>query len=68
MPSYDKKQTEILDPKKGYNIVYKQYKKHHKFLEDFDKNLWQRFLPRDLKNKTILDLGCGDGRISNFFV
>jgi len=68
MGSYDKKQVEILNVEDGYNKFYKDYKKSHKFLENFDKNLWQRFLPRDFKWKTILDLWCGDGRISNFFV
>ena len=68
MWSYDKKQVEILDVKQWYNRFYKQYKKSHNFLENFDKNLWQRFLPRKLEWKTIVDLWCGDGRISNFFV
>jgi ubiquinone/menaquinone biosynthesis C-methylase UbiE len=68
MGSYDKKQVKILNVEEGYNKFYKEYKKSHKFLENFDKNLWQRFLSRDLKGKTIVDLGCGDGRISNFFV
>ena len=68
MWSYDKKQVQILDVEQWYNKFYKDYKKSHKFLENFDKNLWQRFLPRDLKWKTIVDLWCGDGRISNFFV
>jgi len=68
MGSYDKKKVEILDVETGYNKFYKDYKKSHKFLANFDKNLWQRFVSRDLKWKTIVDLGCGDGRISNFFV
>ena len=68
MGSYDKKQTQILDVETWYDKFYKEYKKSHKFLENFDKNLWQRFLPRDLSWKTIVDLWCGDGRISNFFV
>jgi len=68
MGSYDKKKVEILDVETGYNKFYQEYKKSHKFLENFDKNLWQRFIPRDLKWKTIVDLWCGDGRISNFFV
>jgi len=54
--SYDKKHIPLLDPKTGYDKAYKEYKKYHKFLENFDKNMWQRFLPRDLKHKTIVDL------------
>lgn len=67
MWSYDKKQTEILDVETWYNKFYKQYKQQHKFLDDFDKWLWKRFIPRNLEWKVIVDLWCGDGRISNFF-
>jgi hypothetical protein len=49
MGSYDKKKVEILDVETGYNKFYKDYKKSHNFLANFDKNLWQRFIPRDLK-------------------
>ena len=66
--SYDKKHIPVLDPKEGYDKAYKEYKKYHKFLASFDKNMWQRFLPRDLKNKVVVDLWCGDGRIWNFFI
>jgi len=66
--SYDKKHIPLLDPKTGYDKAYKEYKKYHKFLENFDKNMWQRFLPRDLKHKTIVDLWWWDGRIANFFL
>jgi len=66
--SYDKKHIPILDPEEWYNKAYKEYAKYHKFLENFDKNLWQRFLPRDLKHKIVVDLGCGDGRLANFFL
>lgn len=67
MWSYDKKQTEILDVETWYNKFYKQYKQQHKFLDDFDKWLWKRFISRNLEWKVIVDLWCGDGRISNFF-
>ena len=65
---YDKKHVKILDTQTWYNKAYKEYKKSHKFLENFDKNLWQRFIPKNLEWKTIIDLWCWDGRISNFFV
>ena len=67
MWSYDKKQTEILDVEEWYDKFAHEYKKHHKFLWDFDKDLWKRFMPKDLEWKTIVDLWCGDGRISSFF-
>jgi len=67
MWSYDKKQTEILDVETWYNKFYKQYKQQYNFLDDFDKWLWKRFVPRNLEWKVIVDLWCGDGRISNFF-
>ena len=64
---YDKKHIKILDVKTWYNKAYKEYKKSHKFLENFDKNLWQRFIPKNIEWKTIVDLWCWDGRISSFF-
>ena len=54
--SYKKSHIPILEPEEGYDKAYKEYKKFHKFLSDFDKNYWQRFLPRDLKNKVVVDL------------
>lgn len=66
--SYKKKQTKILDPKTAYNKIYKQYDKHHDFLQNFDKNLRQRFVPAKLDGACIVDLWCWDGRISNFFL
>ena len=64
---YDKKHIKILDVQTWYNKAYKEYKKSHKFLENFDKNLWQRFIPKNIEWKTIVDLWCWDGRISSFF-
>lgn len=64
---YDKKHVQILDTQTWYNKIYKEYKKHHKFLDSFDKSLWQRFIPKNLEWKTIIDLWCWDGRISSFF-
>jgi len=66
--SYDKKHIPILNPEIWYNKIYANYKKFHNFLNTFDKNLWQRFLPRDLKWKTVVDLWCWDWRINKFFI
>lgn len=64
---YNKKQIKIIDPKDWYDKIYKQYKQHHNFLENFDKNLWQRFVPKNMKNKIVADLWSWDWRISHFF-
>lgn len=64
--AYNKNHVPILDVKEAYDKAYKEYKKYHKFLSDFDKNLWQRFLPRDLKNKVLVDLWCWDWRTAGF--
>ena len=66
--SYKKNHIPILTPEEGYDKAYKEYKKYHKFLAEFDKNMWQRFLPRDLKNKVVVDLWCWDGRVGKFFL
>ena len=65
--SYKKNHIPILKPEEGYNKAYKEYKKYHKFLAKFDKNMRQRFIPRNLKNKVVVDLWCWDGRIGKFF-
>ncbi len=59
--------VQILSPENGYNKAFKEYKKLHKYIKDFDKNLWQRFIPKDLEWFNILDLWWWDGRTSNFF-
>lgn len=66
--SYRKKQIKVIEPKVAYNRIYKKYKDHHKFFESIDRNLRQRFVPKDLKNACIVDLWCADARISNFFL
>jgi len=58
MWSYEKKQTKILDVETWYNKFANEYKKHHKFLNEFDKDLWKRFIPNKLDWKIILDLWC----------
>jgi ubiquinone/menaquinone biosynthesis C-methylase UbiE len=35
-------------------------------LDTWDDGLWQRFLPRDLRGKVVLDVGAGDCRLYKF--
>lgn len=65
--AYDKKHIASLDVANWYNKLAKQYKEHHKHLDSFEKGVFLRFLPRDLRNKNIVDLGAGDGRLYRFF-
>ncbi len=59
--------TAILDPKTGYNKTANIYKNFRKHLNSFDQGIFLKFMPRDLSNLDILDLGSGDGRIYHFF-
>ncbi|MDD3178709.1 MAG: methyltransferase domain-containing protein [Candidatus ainarchaeum sp.] len=46
-----------------YNKVYKNYiKKSNDFTYIFDKTYLKEF--ENLKNKNILDIGCGEGRFA----
>lgn len=65
--SYNKSKIPVLDTKTGYNKAAKIYKSFHKWLASYDKWLYQRFLPRSLKDKTILDIGSGDARMHSYF-
>ncbi len=64
---YNKHKIPVLDPETGYNKAAKIYKTFHKWLASYDKWLYQRFLPRSLKDKTILDIGSGDARMHSYF-
>ncbi|MDD3262646.1 MAG: class I SAM-dependent methyltransferase [Candidatus Absconditabacteria bacterium] len=64
---YDSKHVEIKTPKEGYNFIADEYGKHHNHLDSFDRGFFLRFLPRNLDNINIIDLGAGDGRIWKFF-
>lgn len=65
--SYNKSKIEILDPQTGYNKAAKIYKQFHAWLASYDKWLYQRFLPRDISGKTILDIWSGDARLYSYF-
>ena len=57
----------MLGSEEGYNKAAAEYKKFHKELASYDKGLFQRFLPRELKGKNVLDIGAGDGRVYKYF-
>lgn len=56
---------EGLKVKKYYNVVRSSTKKEFGIDANVFKYL-KKILPNDLKNKLILDLGCGDGRWSEY--
>ena len=61
--AYDSKHTELLEPKEGYNLTEKEYKKYWPHLNSFYSLNFHRFVPRERENYRILDLGAGDGRM-----
>ena len=65
--SYKKTKIAVVDPKTWYNKAAKIYKTFHQGLASYDKWLFQRFLPRDLQSKTILDVWSGDARMHSYF-
>lgn len=62
-----KQKTQILDPHEGYETVAKEYRKHHKFLDNWEKGLFIQYLPRELKGFSIIDLWAWDGRATKYF-
>lgn len=65
--SYNKSKIPVYDPQTGYNKAAKIYKTFHAWLASYDKWLYQRFLPRELSDKTILDIGSWDARLYSYF-
>lgn len=61
--TYDQNHTLILSPEQGYNRLATQYHSYHNHLNSFEKGEFLRFLPRDLSDKHIIDIGAGDGRV-----
>jgi len=59
--------VEVLQAEEWYDKAFKEYKKLHQYIKEFDKDLWQRFIPNDLEWFTVLDLWWWDGRTSNYF-
>ena len=57
----------VLSAEEGFDKAAKTYHQYRDHLTSVDHNQYKRFLPRDLTNKVILDLGAGDGRIYDHF-
>lgn len=64
---YNKSKIAVLDPKIGYNKAAKIYKTFHAWLASYDKWLFQRFLPRSIRDAVILDIWSGDARMHSYF-
>lgn len=62
-----KKKTKILDPQTWYDLINKEYKKYHNFLDKWEKSIFLQYLPRNLKNLSIIDLWAWDGRMIKYF-
>ncbi len=58
--------VKIKSPKEGYDILAKQYKSFHHYLDSFDGWSWQKYIPRQLDWKVMLDIGAGDWRIYSY--
>ena len=65
--SYRKTKIPVVGSKEGYNDAAVIYKSFHKELASYDKWLFQRFLPRNISGKSVLDIGAGDSRLYRFF-
>lgn len=57
------KNKKVMESKTGYDLASSTYDKKLSYLNSFEKN---QVLPilGDLKNKTVLDVGAGTGRLS----
>lgn len=58
--------VKVLPPEDWYDILAKQYKSFHNYLDSFDAWSWQKYLPRQMDWKIMLDIGAGDWRIYNY--
>lgn len=54
--AYDSKHTVLLSPEEGYNLTETEYKKYRPHLNSFYSLDFHRFVPRERKNYSILDL------------
>lgn len=61
--AYDSKHVQLLAPEAGYNLTKNEYKKYRPHLNSFYSLDFNRFVPRERKDFSVLDLGAGDGRM-----
>lgn len=57
------KKIKILDSQEGYDLAAESYDKKEKYLNSFEKGKFLLLLP-EVKDKKILDVGAGTGRVS----
>lgn len=57
------KKIKILDSAEGYDLAAEDYDKKEKYLNSFEKGKFLSLL-LEIKNKKILDVGAGTGRVS----
>lgn len=62
-----KRKIKILDSRVGYNLAATNYDKKEKYLNSFEQGEIFSILG-DIKDKNILDIGAGTGRLTNILV
>lgn len=60
--TYQSKHTQVVSPKDGYDLVFKEYWQHHRHLNSFYEINFLQLLPRK-SSFDIIDLWAGDGRM-----
>lgn len=61
--AYDSKHTQLLHPEEWYNLTKDEYKKYWSHLDSFYSIDFNRFVPRERLDYSILDLWAWDGRM-----
>ena len=60
-----KLKSQLHEVADGYNLYADLYEKSHEYLDSFERDVIFTFLGR-LKDKKVLDVGCGAGRLTKF--
>jgi len=59
--------TKVYDSNVGYDLAAADYDKKEAYLKSFEKGCWAEILP-DLKDKAVLDVGAGTGRLTGLLL